>query len=282
MSKKCLETSELMLPDKLARVKLFEGLALDHLVDLASRMEERVVSSGHALVKEGEVSPGLFLILDGQVDLTVRDGLSQPVLLETLESGGMFGELSLVAEEPSFIWATAQTTTRVALLEREDFRSFLEQSPVGALAILEILGQRTLRLEHAIRRGQSRDVHKVDAAKLSLGDRIADGFAALIGSWPFIIVQSITLGVWVLLNAIGWVKPWDPYPFILLNLALSFQAAYAGPIIMMSQNRQGEKDRLAAEVDHKVNVKAETELALLFHRIDDLEERLERHLRGRG
>lgn len=271
-----------MLPDKLARVTLLQGLAPDHLVDLASRMEERVVSSGQTLVKEGEVTPGLFLILDGQVDLTVRNDLAQPVVLETLEPGGLFGELSLVAEEPSFIWATAQKSTRVALLEREDFRSFLEESPVGALAILEILGRRTVRLEHAIRRGQSRDVHKLDAAHLSLGDRVADGFAALIGSWPFIIVQSVILALWVLLNIAGWVKAWDPYPFILLNLALSFQAAYAGPIIMMSQNRQGDKDRLAAEVDHKVNVKAETELALLFHRIDDLEARLENHLRKSG
>ncbi len=270
-----------MLPNKLARVKLLEGLEPDHLVNLASRMEERVVSSGHTLVKEGEASPGLFLILDGEVNLNVRNHLAQPVVLETLEAGDFFGELSLVSQEPVFIWATAQRSTRVALLERDDFQTFLQDSPTGAMATLEVLGRRMVQLEHAIRRGQSRDVNKLDADSLSLGDRVADGFAALIGSWPFIIVQSVILGIWVLLNAIGWVKPWDPYPFILLNLALSFQAAYAGPIIMMSQNRQGEKDRLAAEVDHKVNVKAETELALLFHRIDDLEDRLETHLRTR-
>lgn len=269
-----------MIPEKLARAKFLAGLEPDHLEDLASRMEERVVSAGHILFKEGEVAPGLFLVLEGGVRLSVRDDLQQRVPLEDLETGDVFGELSLFAEEPSFIQATAQGNARVALLEREDFQAFLHQSPSATLVIFEILARRTVRLEHAIRRGKSRDINKLDAEKLSLGDRVADSFAALIGSWPFIIVQSLILALWVFFNVIGWVKAWDPYPFILLNLALSFQAAYAGPIIMMSQNRQGDKDRLAAEVDHQVNLKTETELALLYQRIDDLEERLKTHLRA--
>ena len=75
-----------------------------------------------------------------------------------------------------------------------------------------------------------------------------------MGSWPFIIVQSIILAIWISLNVIGYMNHWDPYPFILLNLALSFQAAYAAPIIMMSQNRQAAKDRLMAEQDYEINL----------------------------
>ncbi|HVV92824.1 MAG TPA: DUF1003 domain-containing protein [Hyphomicrobiales bacterium] len=106
--------------------------------------------------------------------------------------------------------------------------------------------------------------------KLTVGQRIADDVAATMGSWRFIIIQSAILFVWIVLNVTAWINAWDPYPFILLNLALSFQAAYAAPFIMMSQNRQQDIDRQAAENDYKVNIKAELEIELLHEKIDQL------------
>lgn len=107
---------------------------------------------------------------------------------------------------------------------------------------------------------------------LTLGQKIADGVAATMGSWRFIIIQSAILTAWIVLNVTAWVQQWDPYPFILLNLALSFQAAYAAPFIMMSQNRQQDIDRKAAENDYKINIKAELEIELLHQKIDQLRE----------
>jgi len=102
--------------------------------------------------------------------------------------------------------------------------------------------------------------------KLSLGQRIADEVARVMGSWPFIIFQSIILCIWIAINITAYIHHWDPYPFILLNLALSFQAAYSAPIIMMAQNRQAAKDRAAAEQDYTINIKAEKELkAIMGH-----------------
>ncbi|GAC1585456.1 MAG: hypothetical protein NVS3B5_19860 [Sphingomicrobium sp.] len=109
-------------------------------------------------------------------------------------------------------------------------------------------------------------------ATLSRGQRIADAVARTMGSWRFIIVQSTLLGVWVTLNVTAWRAHWDPYPFILLNLALSFQAAYAAPFIMMSQNRQQEIDRTSAENDHQVNLKAELEIELVHKKLNALRE----------
>ncbi len=111
-----------------------------------------------------------------------------------------------------------------------------------------------------------------DPPRQSAGQRIADKVAATMGSWTFIIIQSAILAIWVILNVTAVVKSWDPYPFILLNLALSFQAAYAAPIIMMSQNRQQDIDRKAAETDYRINVKAELEIELLHHKLDQLRE----------
>ena len=108
---------------------------------------------------------------------------------------------------------------------------------------------------------------------LTLGQRIADQVAATMGSWKFIIIQSAILLVWIVLNVTAFVEKWDPYPFILLNLALSFQAAYAAPFIMMSQNRQQDIDRKEAENDYKINIKAELEIELLHQKIDQLREK---------
>jgi uncharacterized membrane protein len=93
-----------------------------------------------------------------------------------------------------------------------------------------------------------------------------------MGSWRFIIIQTSILVVWIVLNVTAYVQKWDPYPFILLNLALSFQAAYAAPFIMMSQNRQQDIDRREAEEDHKINIKAELEIELLHQKLDALRE----------
>ncbi len=109
--------------------------------------------------------------------------------------------------------------------------------------------------------------HAKHMAGLTFGQRVADSVAATMGSWTFIIVQSVVLIAWIGVNVVAWVSHWDPYPFILLNLGLSFQAAYAAPFIMISQNRQAERDRHQADEDYRTNVEAE-------QRIEDLQKQL--------
>ncbi|MBV9710847.1 MAG: DUF1003 domain-containing protein [Ktedonobacteraceae bacterium] len=112
------------------------------------------------------------------------------------------------------------------------------------------------------------DVNKVADRQLTLGQRVADRVASAVGSWPFIIIQSIILAIWLVLNSIAWLSHWDPYPFILLNLALSFQAAYSAPFVMMSQNRQAEKDRLTAQNDYTTDCKGEEEVRHIMDHLD--------------
>ena len=134
--------------------------------------------------------------------------------------------------------------------------------------------ERLLKELRALRRGARRiDMHTSTRPHLTLGQRIADQVAATMGSWRFIIIQSSILLMWIGLNITAYIQHWDPYPFILLNLALSFQAAYAAPFIMMSQNRQQDIDRREAENDHQINIKAELEIELLHQKIDQLREK---------
>ena len=110
----------------------------------------------------------------------------------------------------------------------------------------------------------------------TIGQRVADRTAKVIGSWPFIIIQTLLVTLWVGLNVVAWSNQWDPYPFILLNLMFSVQAAYAAPILMMSQNRQTERDRYQAQTDYETNVKAEMEIEEIQTQLLRIEETLKR------
>jgi uncharacterized membrane protein len=144
-------------------------------------------------------------------------------------------------------------------------RTVLHQAEHNLLAELR-LGRRKLRASGILGGGGG-------DPSLTVGQRVADTVASNMGSWRFIIIQSAILVIWIILNVTAWVERWDPYPFILLNLALSFQAAYAAPFIMMSQNRQSEIDRIKASNDYEVNVKAELEIELLHQKIDEFREK---------
>lgn len=115
--------------------------------------------------------------------------------------------------------------------------------------------------------------------KLTFGQRLADYVAAGMGSWRFIIFQSIIFGIWIITNVIGGIYGWDPYPFILLNLLFSVQAAYAAPIIMMSQNRQSQRDREHAESDYLVNLESKRQIEEINKKLEKISlEKLDRVL----
>jgi uncharacterized membrane protein len=141
-----------------------------------------------------------------------------------------------------------------------------------AQATIAAIRARELAVVERIRnRRAERDPNKVYADSLTYGQRLADSVAATMGSWRFIIIQSVILVIWIVLNITELIfRPWDPYPFILLNLMLSFQAAYSAPIIMMSQNRQSAKDRIQAELDLTTDLKAEALIEELHGSMDDL------------
>jgi uncharacterized membrane protein len=128
------------------------------------------------------------------------------------------------------------------------------------------------RIKHIHEHPPVLNTNVVHDQTLSFGDRLADAFKLMVGSWSFLIVQSIVLALWIAANLIGYLRHWDPYPFILLNLVLSFQAAYTAPVIMMSQNRQAAKDRIAAEQDYLVNLKAEEELKQIMRHLEQQDE----------
>ncbi|MEO0060372.1 MAG: hypothetical protein RLZZ312_2019 [Bacteroidota bacterium] len=113
--------------------------------------------------------------------------------------------------------------------------------------------------------------HEHHSQNLTFGSRLADKVAKEMGSWRFIIIQTIIVVIWMVLNVVAFTNHWDVYPFILLNLLFSTQAAYAAPIIMMSQNRQSERDRVQAQADYQTNLDAKKEIEALTEQLNKID-----------
>jgi len=116
--------------------------------------------------------------------------------------------------------------------------------------------------------GPVKNANEVIKEQLTFGQRASDWIAEKVGSWEFIIGQSALLILWGILNVTAWIQHWDPYPFILMNLVLSLQAAYTAPMIMMSQNRKADRDRIEAHLDYEINQKAEIEIKIILENLE--------------
>jgi uncharacterized membrane protein len=267
----------------LANIPLFESLTPEDLNGLTIRLEESDYAPGDIIFRQGDDGSSLFVIEERAVEIAFGEGAAN-VVLTTLFNGQYFGELSLFDGAPRSATARAVKPTHVIRLDRDDLVDFVHKNPAAALRIIEEMGDRLRQTNELMSRQVSRNVLQEQEERLTFGQRIADRVAAFGGSWPFIIIFSVFMTIWMAIN-VAQMANFDPYPFILLNLALSSVAALQAPIIMMSQNRQSTKDKLLAENDYQVNLKAEMEIAALLRGQSELLARLavvERAIGRRG
>jgi CRP/FNR family transcriptional regulator, cyclic AMP receptor protein len=260
---------------ELREVPLFSEMDEQEVAGIRAIMQEMKFKAGQVIIREGEIGDLFYVITEGHAEILIHDADGAELLLHEVGPGDFFGELSMLTNEPRAARVRAVDQVSTLALERDDFFEFLRTHTHAAIDVMVELGGRLHENDAILRRMVSRNVNEIEEEQMTLGQRVADKVADTIGSWRFIITQSIILIVWIILNVTAWINSWDPYPFILLNLMLSFQAAYAGPVIMMSQNRQSAKDRIAAEIDHQVNTKAEYEIGLLVRRMDEMERNIE-------
>jgi len=263
---------------ELREVPLFSEMDEQEVADIREIMDVMKFKPGQVIIREGETGDLFYVITEGHVEIIIRDADGSDMVLHEAGPGDFFGELSMLTSEPRSARVRATEHVTTLTLERDDFFEFLRTHTHAAIDVLVELGGRLRENDQLLRNMVSRNVNEIEEERMTLGQRVADKVADTIGSWPFIITQTIILTIWIILNVAAWINHWDPYPFILLNLALSFQAAYSGPVIMMSQNRQSAKDRLAAEIDHQVNTKAELEINNLIRHMHELELSLEENI----
>ncbi|HSD46575.1 MAG TPA: DUF1003 domain-containing protein [Pyrinomonadaceae bacterium] len=268
-----------MTLEALRSVPLFASLDDDAARDLRSLLSEKTVPQNTRLFRQGDTGDAMYLIESGRVRISIRDHDKQELTLAELAQGDFFGEMSIIDGRQRSADAQVIEDSRLAVLSREAFLSFVRKKPDVALEMLSALTDRLRRTDELLRSRVSRNANEEEKARLTLADRAADMIAEFGGSWKFIIVSIVAIILWIVLNSWILVRGIDPAPYQMLNLALAVIAGMQAPIIMMSQNRQGEKDRLRADLDYQVNLKNELSLAEVLRRLDVLEsERLPKML----
>ncbi|HZY09914.1 MAG TPA: DUF1003 domain-containing protein [Bacteroidota bacterium] len=254
-----------------SKIPLFSSLGEETLTDIKSLWKPLRKETGQLIFKKGDPPQAMYLIRGGKVSISVWTEDNQEFQLSLLHDGDFFGELALIDGSPRT--ASAKAVEQVDLLEmtREDFLDFLRKNPDVAITMMGVIAQRLRDTNELIERRTTRNVNEEIQLYASFADRIADKLARITGSWIFIGTFILIMIGWVVLNTLALVfKPVDPYPYIFLNLILSCIAAIQAPIIMMSQNREVEKDRLHAELDYRVNLKSELQIQSLHTKLDEL------------
>ena len=260
-----------MTLEALRSVPLFASLDDDAARDLRNLLSEEVVPQNTRLFRQGDNGDAMYLIESGRVRISIRDAEKQEVTLAELAQGDFFGEMSIIDGRQRSADAKVIEDSRLAVLSREAFLTFVRKKPDVALEMLSALTDRLRRTDELLRSRVSRNVNEEEQARLTLADRAADMIAEFGGSWKFIGVSIALIIFWIIFNSYILIRGFDPAPYQMLNLVLAVIAGMQAPIIMMSQNRQGEKDRLRADLDYQVNLKNELSLAEVLRRLDVLE-----------
>ncbi|HEX8710015.1 MAG TPA: DUF1003 domain-containing protein [Pyrinomonadaceae bacterium] len=262
-------------------IPMFRHLEEAEVSELAALLQDVSFKEGEVIFHEHDPGDAMYILRSGSVRIWTHDEDVQQVTLAELEAGSFFGELAVLdgSERSATAEATSQST--LSRLSRDDFHRFMLAHPVVALDMIREIGTRLRQTNQLVSQRVTRNINTEMDETMTLGQKVADKVASFGGSWPFIFLFGGVLITWIALNLIlvwrhegtpfGSEGSFDPYPFIALNLILSMTAAFQAPIIMMSQNRAGQKDRLAAEIDFKVNLKSELMLENLTRRIERLQ-----------
>ena len=261
-----------MTLEALRSVPLFASLDDAAARRLRSLLLAHTVKSGDAVFRTGDRGDSLCLIESGRVRISMTDELDKQITLAELAAGDFFGEIALIDGEPRTADAIATEDARIAVLSREDFLSFVRSDADVAMEMISAVSHRLRRTDELLRRRVSRNVNEEEDAQKTFAARMADMIAEFGGSWKFIAVSASFLILWMILNT--WIlreAAFDPSPYILLNLLLGIMGGLQAPIILMSQNRQADKDRLRSDLDYRVNLKNELSLSELKRRFDMLE-----------
>ena len=260
--------------DSLSRIPLFKRLTPEELEQLAREVDQVKFDAEEIIFNERDKGDALYVVESGSVRIWVLDEDVKPVTLKELEPGEFFGELAVLDRGPRSTNATAITEATLHRLSSDDFQAFLMQHPDVAIDVICEIGARMRQTNALVSQRASRNINVQMEERATIGQRIADRVASFGGSWTFIMIYVGFLVSWIVFNTFVLVHygrgeqgaQFDPYPYILLNLMLSMTAALQAPIIMMSQNRAAEKDRLAAEQDFQVNLKSELMLEELMRK----------------
>lgn len=258
-----------------AHIPLFARLDPAQQQALLATMTRRTVAAQQPVFWIGDPGDTLFVVDEGKVGITAPDDRGDHLVLDTLGPGGVFGEISLLDGGPRTATVRAITDVSLLALSREAFHAFLKRYPDAVLEVLHIMGARQ-RASTAALRGV-KNPNAVIAETTTVWQRASDVIAKVAASQAFTLTHIGWFGTWVTLNVVAAAGllpvalAFDPYPFGLLTLIVSLEAIFLSIFVLVSQNRQSERDRIRTDLDYQINVKAHLEIMGIVERLQRIE-----------
>jgi uncharacterized membrane protein len=253
----------------LTKVELFEHLNEEDRAGLARVVDLKTLTAGAILFNAGEPGDSLFVVRTGEVELFIKDTAGQKIVLAVASAGEIFGELALLDRGARTATAVALADTELLELDREDLLLLFQKTPAAALRLLAAMGHMTRKADELLKTRVSRNVNEEVEEHLSSLQRVADWIAWFSGSMPFLLLNFLWFVGWIALNTLPLgLRAFDPYPFGLLTMIVSLEAIFLSCFVLISQNRQAEKDHVRSDVEYEVNIKAELEVAHLHEKTD--------------
>jgi len=271
----------------LAEVPLFQLLDADERAALAQMMEQASFAAGDIIFREGEPGDRMYVVCSGAVELTTTDKLGQKLVLTTASRGDLFGELSLLDQGARNARGIVLEEAELLVLDRATLMDFIRRKPDAALDMMAVMGGRMRTTTNRLRQLATRNANEAMATKVTALDRLTDAIAAFSGSLTFLALHGAWFLIWILVNTLPGLPSFDPFPFGLLTMCVSLEAIFLSVIVLLSQNRQASTDRIRADVEYDVNLKAELEVSHLHEKVDQLQaallsrlQQIEARLRG--
>lgn len=261
----------------LATIPIFSSLSKSQLEEMAASWKVVEKKTNDIIFNKGDEANTIYIVQEGMINILIRSVDGEDLTLTTLKSADLFGELTLFDKQERTATAIAGGDTILLEMPRKTFLDFLKKYPDIAINLLSILSTRLRETNALIEKQVTRNVNEELENEMTFPDKIADKLSVFIGSWKFIFLFSGVLVGWITLNTYVLIaNPPDHYPFTLLNLLLSCLAAFQAPVIMMSQGRQAKKDHISADLDYKINLKAELQIEQILIRLDRLSHDMEK------
>lgn len=261
--------------EDLAGVDLFRLFDDDELRELASVVDSRSAVDNEMIFREGDLGDSLFIVRTGRVELFVVDNSGQKIVLTVAEKNDFFGDLSMLDSRPRSASAICLEDTELLVLDREDLLLLFRKHPDSALNMLAAMSGMLRKVDKLLQTRVSKNVNEEMEEKLSPLQRVADWIAWFSGSMAFLLINGVWFTVWIAINTLplGFAQ-FDPFPFGLLTMIVSLEAIFLSCFVLISQNRQSEKDHIRSDIEYDVNVKAELEIAQLHKKADRLQEQM--------
>jgi CRP/FNR family cyclic AMP-dependent transcriptional regulator len=256
----------------LAEVPLFALLDEPERAELAKRVELVDFPEGATIFKVGDPGDSMYVLATGEVQLSVKTKTGEEMFLERPGPGDFFGEISLLDEGPRTATAKAMSQVQALVVDRGDLDELFRVKPAAALDLLAATGRRLRHNADLLRTASTRNPNEEQADNRSVVMKVADWIAAFSGSLPFLFIHLGIFAVWILLNAgpLATIGGFDPFPFGFLTLVVSLEAIILSVFVLLSQNRQVQRDSVRNDIEYDVNLKAEMQIAHMHEKHDTM------------